>query len=108
MWASPRSNGFTIVEALVALVVLSLIAVALVPLITQGYTEIFIAGHRIRGLHEAQRNVDLLAITGNTGGEWLEIGFSSGDIQVDGIETNEVVTVQQGRTTSVTAFIPKK
>lgn len=106
----PHSRGFTIVESLIAIAVLALVAMTLVPLVAQGFSEIHIAGYRIQSIHTAQRAVDIESLRSDaTGSHTMTIEFTgAGDIHIPGEIFEEQVTVFANRKSSITIFIPSR
>lgn len=47
-------KGFTLVEVIVAMAILLLIAVAIAPMISQGFSHIFLAGEKSQAIHQAE------------------------------------------------------
>ena len=105
-------RGFTVVEAIVAIAILGLVASSLIPLMVQGFSEVFVAGGRIRAVHEAQQAIDTKARSGTSGsGDSLTITFPGNESKnigsISGEEIEVPIEIVPGRTASVTAFIPK-
>lgn len=110
-----RMAGFTIVESLVAVLILTVVAIAFVPLLNQGFSEVFLAGYRISALHSAQGMVDAVkpSEVDDEAGEFnvkknitINIRFEDGrTIPVKGTEVERVEEFQ-GRQASITAFVP--
>ena len=106
------NGGFTVVEAIVAITLVVLTASAFVPLITQGFSEVFISGRRIVEVHELQNVVD----TGNA--QSIDVRDEGGDIQhsmVFQFESNSIVvsgnwleaeSVFDGRSSRIIVFRP--
>ena len=112
-----QEHGFTLVEALIALAVIGLVSSAFVPLLSQGFSEVFLAGHRIRGVHETQAPVDRLVLNPDAEIEGNDEEFTQLQVDIQ-FPILPLVSVSgflvrsqtqfQNRSTSIIAFVPSE
>ena len=107
-----QDYGFSLVETLIALTLLSIIAAAFMRLYTGNTLAVFLSGQRTDALYEAQSKVEAQLDKGFVGEpqENLFIKFQDGEaMEVPGaVETFHVEYGKKGREVSITTFIPHR
>jgi len=102
------TKGFTLVEVIVAIVILLILATAFIPLINQGFGAIFRAGRVAQALQEAETQLAeaRTSIDPDEAGE-RSISFSGvpDPVKADGHEL-EVDLHFEGESSSITFFSP--
>ena len=114
LYSYKQDQGFTLVEVMVALTVLSIVTAAFVQLYSSNTKAIITHGQRSEALFEAQSMVEAaIAAGGADGSDVVSIRFSlaGGDefiIEVPGETVTEggPGAVSKGKAPSITAFIP--
>jgi prepilin-type N-terminal cleavage/methylation domain-containing protein len=102
-----REEGFTLVEVLVALAILSIIIMAFTTLFTSSFSGIFRAGRKSASLYEAQAVLDQVIDQGTALTEdEINILFGGIVIKVQGEEITEAYEYD-GRTGQLVYFLPK-
>ena len=103
------NKGFTIVEVLVALALLSITAVAFVTLMTFSVSSVFVAGEKSEEIFAAQGQVERdISTKKPSGTDAVTIKFPAGsDLTIKG-EQLEIVYEYDGKSGSIKYFLPEK
>ena len=104
-----NNKGFSMVEIIVAMAILSLVAVSLVTLFSFSATEIFHAGEKSEKIFEAQGEVDNLIESGGDPSYFEEknvvVEISGEDVEIPG-NILEIEYKYNERTGHITYFLP--
>lgn len=107
----PRTGelGFTMVEVLVAIVVLTVLIGSILLMLSNGMTGVWAAGHRSQALHAAETLIaDTVGQGARSAADELSIVFPGmSAINVPG-SFEQVTGVSQGCSVTITAFIPER
>lgn len=96
-----QSEGYSLMEILVSLAVISIVSIAMLALFTNSVTGVFSAGQRSDSIHIEQEGIEKQLAEDNTGNTSLEMNFvGSSDSLLISIDGN---VVNEG---SLTTFVP--
>lgn len=100
--------GFSLVELLIAMVILAVIILSFTALFSSSFSGIFTAGRKSKALFEAQDELEQKIIGGTSLSTLLTVTFSdSSTITIPGeLITGDVL--YEGNTGAVTTFIPQR
>lgn len=107
------AKGFTLVEVLIALLLLSLVTVGVVQIYNRSVLAIISSGNKTEALHEVQRALERESASSEDQSLSILFKLPEGTVQaieVDGIKLFEEIEVsmRSNRTVSATLFIPKE
>lgn len=101
-----RTQGFTLIEIIVALAIIALIATAFFPLITQSFASIYRSGNDDKSLYQLQQKTENGSVGTVVNAAGLTIGFQNGSsITVPG-STYSVHQNATGRQLTIIYFQP--
>ena len=105
-------HGFTLIEVIVALAIITAVIIAVTPLITSSYSGIFTSGYRSKAQFSGQQDIEnAIANPGSAADSNLVIPFST-PISVAGnyIAIDETFTDSNGtsRTVTLNVFVPNE
>lgn len=105
-----NNKGFSLVELLVSIVLLTILAIAFLPLLTTSYSGIHGAGERNIAMNEAQKKLEISFNNGtNKAIAEVEIRFSGvGTFKIVGENIKVREHYGDGSSIEIDAFIPKK
>lgn len=105
-----NKKGFTIVEVLVAMALLSLAAVAFIALMSFSVSSIFLAGEKSEKIFDAQGEIESeISAQLPSGDDEVKINFpdSADDLTITG-EKLEITYEYNGGSSSIIYFLPTK
>lgn len=105
-----NSNGFSLVEILVCMMLIGLIVVAILPSITFGYFQLSESGHRTKAVYSIRQVIENeLVNNAASGPDTISITFGGVSIDVKGriLEREESFGVL-GNKARIRVFIPHK
>ena len=103
-------DGFTLIETVVAMLILSIIVAAYIALFTTSYGGIFSAGRKSEAIYDAQKVTDNHFANGTTlESDSLTVTFSdtSKNFIVKGKKQETTIQYEE-KDITITSFIPKK
>jgi prepilin-type N-terminal cleavage/methylation domain-containing protein len=102
-------RGFTMIEVLVAIVVLTMVIGSILLMFSNAIGGVWSAGHRSVALDAAATLMaDRVGTSTGSGDDELVIVFDGiGPIEVPG-SLEEVTGISQGRSVTITAFVPER
>lgn len=110
MFTINNHRGFTIVEILVALSILSLVIFSFSPLISNSFSNIFTAGRKSNALYQAQKQMEnkfAQGTTEDTSIQTISFPYISDEISVKG-KQEQVTYSYEGHSGTLIAFITNK
>jgi prepilin-type N-terminal cleavage/methylation domain-containing protein len=104
-------NGFSLIELLVSIALLTIMAIGFMPLLTSSYTGIFSSGDKNKVIDQAQKEIEQLFYTGSDEEEELSVVFIDVDtieFKIPGEYINIEKTYGDGKSVTFDVFIPKR